>query len=378
MKSRILNFLLIIIIANLVWLNIKSSKKNETVKTERIVETIADTKQFSRQNPITKAVEVIEPAVVSVNVIKSKVVRRYTNPFSNPFFGFHQSPYYRQDVKSIGTGIIVSEDGYIVTNSHVVEGATQIMVVLHDERKLAAELIAIENVQDIAILKVNENNLPKATLGSSKDLLIAESCIAVGNPYGLLLKDSRPSVSVGVISAVDRNFAEDSNGKIYKKMIQTDAAINPGNSGGPLVNIYGQVIGINTFILSDSGGSVGIGFAIPIDRVKKVINEVIEYGEIRQVWLGFRIDNISQLVAKYLQLNSLNGIIVTNVERNSPASNKGLKRGDVIVEINNQAVNNADEAELVVSDLAVGDKLKMKIIRDKKELEITIKALEYK
>ncbi|PID29966.1 MAG: hypothetical protein CSB55_00595 [Candidatus Cloacimonadota bacterium] len=332
---------------------------------------------LSRQNSITSAVEKIEPAVVSINVIKTEVVRRTTDPFSNPFFGFFDIPYKR-NVQSIGSGVIFTEDGYIITNSHVVKGATKIVVILADSRQFGAKLIGIDDLHDVAIIKINKGkNLPVAKLGSSEHLIIGEWAIAVGNPYAFLIKDSKPSVSVGVISATDRNFAENQNGKIYKKMIQTDAAINPGNSGGPLVNILGEVIGINTFIFSESGGSVGIGFSIPINRVVKIAKELIKYGKIRQVWLGFKVQDLSPMIAGYLNLNSLDGVIVNYLANRGPAQKSGLKRGDVITHINGLAVKNADEAEIAVSDISVGEKINVTVKRGSKSKTIEIIADEY-
>lgn len=229
-----------------------------------------------RNNAITQAVKDVEPAVVSVNVIKTEVVRGSYNPFGFPFGDFFGVPMQRQ-VQSIGSGIIFNSEGHIITNAHVVSGATQIKVVLPDAREFDAKLLGIDESGDIAVLKIEGKDLPVAKLGTSGDLIIGEWAIALGNPYGFLMNDTNPSVAVGVISAVNRNFGQRQDSKVYKNMIQTDAAINPGNSGGPLVNINGEVIGINTFIVSESGGSIGIGFALPIDRVKKVAKELILY-----------------------------------------------------------------------------------------------------
>ena len=249
----------------------------------------------------------IENAVVSVNVMKRQYVR--SNPFfDDAFFDFFGGIRERE-VQSIGSGVIFSEDGYLLTNAHVVDGATKIKVVLPDGRETDAKLIGIDTVHDIAVVKCNEKSLPMAKLGKSDDLIIGEWVIAAGNPYGYLMKDSKPSVSVGVISAINRNFVQKADGKVYKGMIQTDTAINPGNSGGPLVNINGEVIGINSFILSESGGSVGIGFAIPIDRVKKIAEELIKYGQIREAYFGFKVQDLSRMIVSYLNLDSMDGLL---------------------------------------------------------------------
>ncbi|MDP2400451.1 MAG: trypsin-like peptidase domain-containing protein, partial [Actinomycetota bacterium] len=220
-----------------------------------------------------RAVREVEPAIVSVNVFKTQTVRG-GNPFGFSFFDFFDFAPMQRQVQSIGTGVIYDSKGFIITNAHVVSGANQIRVVLPDKREFDAQVIGMDERLDIAKLKINGNNLPHARLGTSRGLIIGEWAIALGNPYGFLMNDSRPSVSVGVISALNRNFAPREDKRSYRNMIQTDAAVNPGNSGGPLVNINGEVIGINTFIVSESGGNIGIGFAIPIDRVKEIVNKL--------------------------------------------------------------------------------------------------------
>jgi serine protease Do len=332
--------------------------------------------QVGRHNSVTETVKNSEMAVVSVNVIKTQIVRRNTNPFENPFFGFFDYRPYRREVQSIGSGIIYNQEGYIITNSHVVEGATQIKIILSDQRQFEAKFIGSDSILDIAVLKIDVDNLQAAKLGRSSDLLLGETVIAIGNPYAFLIKDSKPSVSVGVISAMDRNFAQDSGGKIYQRMIQTDAAINPGNSGGPLINILGEVIGINTFIFSESGGSIGIGFAIPIDRIKNIANEIIDYGRRRQIWFGLKIQELNPMIASYLGLEDLNGVIVSVVEPNSPSANAGLQRGDIIKVINGNTINSTEDAEVAISEITVGDKIEFKVLRGKKTITIMFSAVE--
>ncbi len=329
---------------------------------------------IQRKNAITQAVKKVEPAVVSVNVIKTRIVRRYASPFSDPFFGFFGYIPYKQQIKGIGSGVIINKDGYIVTNAHVVDGATKIKIILPDGRDFDAKIIGIDKVHDIAVLKINGKNLPYAQLGDSSDLIIGEWSIAVGNPYGFLIKDSKPTVTVGVISATGRDFAPKEDGKIYKNMIQTDTAINPGNSGGPLVNVLGEVIGINTFIFSESGGSIGLGFAIPINTVKKITKELIAYGKIREIHFGFKIQNITPLIASYFHLNSSEGVIVVQLEKGGPAEKAGLKRGDIIIRINDTKIKNSEDAELAVSDITVGDNIKIMAKRNKKVVHIKFKA----
>jgi len=333
----------------------------------------------SKHNGITTAIQIVSPAVVSVNVIKTEIVNRQLNPFDNPFFGFYRNAPYKREVKGIGSGVIFNSDGYIITNAHVVEGATQIKVILSDNRQFEGELIGLDSVHDIAIVKIKDGaDLPVAKLGTSCGLIMGEWAIAVGNPYGFLLKDSKPSVSVGVISALNRDFAPNEDGKIYKKMIQTDAAINPGNSGGPLVNVMGEIIGINSFIFSESGGSIGIGFAIPIDSVKKIADELIKYGKIRDIWYGFKVQEITPVIASYLGLSSSDGVLVARLDKNGPAEKAGLKIDDIITKINKYQIKTTDDAEIAVTDVSVGDKMNLEIIRDTKHLSIVIDAVEYK
>jgi len=326
----------------------------------------------SRRNAITNAAGIVEPAVVSVNVIKTQIVKRRRSFF----FGFYDEVPY--SIQGIGSGVIFSSDGFILTNAHVVEGATEIKIILTDTRQFDAIVIGIDTSHDIAVIKIEGDDLPFAKFGDSDDIIIGEWAIALGNPYGFLIKDSKPSVSVGVISAINRDFAENKDGKIYRHMVQTDAAINPGNSGGPLVNIYGEIIGINTFIFSESGGNIGIGFAIPVNTVKKSARELIEFGKIRQIWFGFKVQELNQLIASHLELKSLDGVLVNYIQRKSPAEEAGLKEGDIIIKINRNVIKDTRDAELAVSDISVGDKIEISILRNDIVVKLILKAVEYK
>jgi len=326
----------------------------------------------SRRNAITNAAGIVEPAVVSVNVIKTQIVKRRRSFF----FGFYDEVPY--SIQGIGSGVIFSQDGFILTNAHVVEGATEIKVILTDTRQFDAKVIGIDTSHDIAVIKIEGDDLPFAKFGNSDELIIGEWAIALGNPYGFLIKDSKPSVSVGVISAINRDFAENKDGKIYRHMVQTDAAINQGNSGGPLVNIFGEIIGINTFIFSESGGSIGIGFAIPVNTVKKLARELIEFGKIRQIWFGFKVQELNQLIASHLNLKNLDGVLVNYIQSKSPAAKAGLKEGDIVKEINGNIIKDTRDAELAVSDISVGDTINIQILRSGKPLFLNLNALEYK
>ena len=378
-------FILIITIIFLIFypVYIKNRELPESLGSENVLEDIenkrANDKELkidkmysSRKNAITNAAGIVEPAVVSVNVIKTQIVKRRRSFF----FGFYDEVPY--SIQGIGSGVIFSVDGFILTNAHVVEGATEIKVILTDTRQFDAKIVGIDTTHDIAVIKIEGNDLPFAKFGDSDNLIIGEWAIALGNPYGFLIKDSKPSVSVGVISAINRDFAENKDGKIYRHMVQTDAAINQGNSGGPLVNIYGEIIGINTFIFSESGGNIGIGFAIPVNAVKKSARELIEFGKIRSIWFGFKVQELNQLIASHLELKSLDGVLVNYIQRKSPAAKAGLKEGDIIIEINGNTIKDTRDAELVVSDISVGDEIEIGIIRNRKALKLNLKAVEYK
>jgi len=330
----------------------------------------------SRENAITQTVEAVEPAVVSVNVIKTEVMRGGFNGFGWPFGDFFGGTPMQRQVQSLGSGVIYDKDGSIITNAHVVSGATQIKVVLPDAREFDARIVGIDENSDIAILKINGSKLPFARLGTSKDLIIGEWAVALGNPYGFLMNDTKPSVAVGVISAVKRNFGQRQDGKLYKDMIQTDAAINQGNSGGPLVNINGEVIGINTFIMSESGGSIGIGFALPIDRVKRIATELTLNSKIRPVNFGFKVQDVNPELASYLNLENQSGVIVVELDNKCPASKAGLRNSDVITKVNGTTILSGNDIRIAVADIMVGDEVNFEIFRDKKKQTISFTAKE--
>lgn len=331
---------------------------------------------ITRQNAITQAIEMVEPAVVSVNVIKTEIVRGRMNAFGWPFGDFFGGIPMQRQVQSLGSGVIIDEDGYLITNAHVVSGATQIKVVLPDARDFDAKLIGSDEASDVAILKISGKDIPYARLGTSKDLIIGEWSIALGNPYGFLMNDTKPSVAVGVISAVNRNFGHRQDNKVYKDMIQTDAAINQGNSGGPLVNINGEVIGINTFIVSESGGSIGIGFALPIDRVKRITDELVKHKKMRPVNFSFKVQEITKDLAAYLNLDSESGVIVVELDSKSPVYKAGLRNRDVITKVNDSLILSGNDIKLAVADIMVGDEVSFEIYRDGKKQKITYTAAE--
>lgn len=275
----------------LVLLGLSSILKAQPTERDSVNAIVSD----ARRTGIVVASQKVMPSVVSITVFQTQT---YSSPFSDPFFRefFGQMfPYdYSREIQSLGSGLILSKDGNIITNAHVVKNADKIKVTLADGRNYDVKVKGIDEALDLALLEITNppNDLYPAALGNSDDIMIGEWTIALGNPFGFLMADARPSVTVGVVSAVDRRVQSQQGKQFnYTGVIQTDAAINPGNSGGPLVNILGEVIGINTFIFTQSGGSEGLGFAIPINQVKKFIYELQSHATRRNAWLGMGVAN---------------------------------------------------------------------------------------
>ncbi len=353
----------------------------------RFVNDLQDEISNQRKNAIVVAASRVGPAVASVTVIQTRVVTSgpFSSPFSDQFFDdffrdFFPPRRYKEKIQSLGSAVILSSDGYVITNEHVVANATEIKVTLPDSRQFDARIIGTDRSSDIALLKIDGKDLPYATLGNSDDLIIGEWVIALGNPFGFLLEDAHPTVTVGVVSALRRGMKSSRGGgreeRIYKDMIQTDAAINPGNSGGPLANILGEVIGINTFIFSSGGGSEGVGFALPISSVKHIIIELKAHGKRREVWHGIYVQELTQELAAALKVDK-KGILVSSVEDASPADRAGLKPGDQIVEAAGKPMNRPADWEGVEAKLVVGDTLSLKILRGGKELSGQFVVREY-
>lgn len=330
----------------------------------------------SRQNAIVKAAQKVGPTVVSLSVVQVRVVREspFFSPFGDEFFDEFWREYfrpreYKEKIYSIGSGVIISPDGYILTNEHVVRGADELKVTLTAGEEYQGKVIGQDVASDLSVVKIDAKNLPYASLGNSEDLISGEWVIAVGNPFGYLLDDPNPTVTVGVVSAVNRDIKrERGQVQIYRKMIQTDAAINPGNSGGPLVNAEGEVIGINTFIFTTSRGSEGIGFAIPINRAKAILSDLIKPGEVIRTWIGLKVQDLTPLLAQSLELENREGVIVSDVEEESPAEKAGLKRKDVIIKANGQKIKNSSDWEDLVYLAREGEQIEISFLRNGKEM----------
>jgi serine protease Do len=316
----------------------------------------ADPVAASRENAIVTATRNAAPAVVSVYVRQQQQVRDPSVEFMERLGLIPHRDYFR-DVRSMGSGLIVSADGMIVTNSHVVQGAVEIIVTLSDGRQYQAVLVDDVERFDLAVLRVEAKDLPVARFGDSDVLEPGQWAIAIGSPFGYLLADTQPTVTVGVISAVNRDIARSGSDRTYLGMIQTDAAINPGNSGGPLVNTDGEVVGINTFIFSESGGSVGIGFAVPSNRVRTVLEEIQRYGHYRHISLGFTLVPLSPVTMRRLGLNDPAGLLIYDVEEGRPAWRAGLRANDVLRELAGVPVASLSTIWRLVYDANVGDRL---------------------
>ena len=334
---------------------------------------------YSRRTAVVSAVERVGPSVVSI--VATQVVRQrgYARLFDDPFFGGMMVPrIYSREVPNTGSGVIIDEAGYIVTNAHVVRRAKRIRVVLTDGRALDSKVIGLNVISDLAVLKVEENDLPAAALGVSNDVMVGEWAIAIGNPLGLAIEDAQPAVTVGVVSAVGRDFPRSGSESrtVYRDMIQTDASINPGNSGGPLVNALGEVIGINAFILSESGGSEGIGFAIPIDHATKVVDELIKYGKPRTGWIGLYVTDLTRFFAEELGVEDRAGVLVSEVTERSPAQRAGIRVGDVIRKVNGSPVANRADARELLYGLLVGDTVEFNLERSGASLTVSLQIEE--
>ncbi|HTX99932.1 MAG TPA: trypsin-like peptidase domain-containing protein [Bacteroidota bacterium] len=327
----------------------------------------------SRQNAITRTVASVSPAVVGINVIEVRTVR-YRSPWGDdPFFHFFGDQMYTQRVQELGSGFLISSDGYIVTNDHVAGNAKEITVTMTNGEKYKAELVGSDPVSDVALLKISGKSFPFLHLGNSDDVIIGEWAIAFGNPFGLFDVNNRPTVTVGVVSATGMNLQEQ-EGRVYKGMIQTDAAINSGNSGGPLVNADGEVIGVNAVIFTPNQGNIGLGFAIPINRVKTIIAQLRKSGKVeREFWTGIEVQTVDRRLARIFGLAMAQGVIISDVEEGSPAARAGFVTGDVITAINGETVTDENSLAAILQDAKVGDVLKVKVLRNKKGMELPLK-----
>ncbi|MGA9115300.1 MAG: trypsin-like peptidase domain-containing protein [Bacteroidota bacterium] len=327
-----------------------------------------------RRNAITATVAEVSPAVVGINVVELRTYRRWSpwgdDPFFRQFFG---DQTYTEKIPSLGSGFLISPDGYILTNDHVAGNAKEITVTLTSGEKYEAELVGTDLISDIALLRIKGEGLPHVRLGNSDDVITGEWVIAFGNPFGLFDISDKPTVTVGVVSAMDMNLRGE-EGRVYRGMIQTDAAINSGNSGGPLVNSVGEVIGVNAVIYSPNRGNIGLGFAIPINRVKSIVADLRRSGRVeREFWTGLEIQTVDRRIARYFGLEKAEGAIISDIKLDSPAERAGLRVGDIILALNGEPTPDEKAVSDLVHDARVGDILRLDILREKKRLEVRMK-----
>lgn len=313
----------------------------------------------------------VTPAVV--NIATSGTVQIKQNPlFNDPFFQhfFEQPsrPRHRK-TQSLGSGVIVDADkGYIITNNHVIDKADIIKVTLRNGESYDAKLIGTDPDSDVAVIKIEAKNLTAIPLANSENLRVGDFAVAIGNPFGL-----GQTVTSGIISAMERSGLGIDN---YENFIQTDASINPGNSGGALVDLRGQLIGINTAIFSKSGGNIGIGFAIPINMAHDIMQQLLAHGEVKRGRLGAQAQDLTPQLAQAFNIPFRRGAVVSHVEKNSPADKAGLKAGDIVTELNGKTVRNADMLRNTLGLLRIGQTITMKVLRDKKSLTLNAKIAE--
>ncbi len=287
------------------------------------------------------------------------------NPFLDQFFGLRRSQ--PQISRGFGSGVILSDDGYIVTNNHVIEDAQKIKVILNDKREFEAKVIGTDPSTDIALLKIDANDLPYLTYGDSNALKLGEWVLAVGNPFNLT-----STVTAGIISARARNLGINDDQMAIESYIQTDAAVNPGNSGGALVNQQGNLVGINSAIASQTGSYTGYSFAVPVSIVKKVVADLKQFGEVQRALLGVNIGDINADLAKELNLDELAGVYVDNVTDDGAARDAGIKKGDIIISIQGEPVKSTSELQEKISQYRPGEDIKVVVIRDHKEKPFTV------
>ena len=314
-------------------------------------------------------------AVVHINTKSTKAGKYYYNPINDYFFG---KPYQKSPDKTVsgsGSGVIISSDGYIATNYHVIKGADIIEVTLNDKRIIEAELIGKDPNTDLALLKISENDLASISYANSDDLQVGEWVLAVGNPFNLT-----STVTAGIVSAKGRNINLLKEQYAIESFIQTDAVVNPGNSGGALVNDKGELVGINTAIASNNGSYTGYSFAIPVNVVKKVMNDLRDYGAVQRALLGIQIRDINQSLRTKLNLTSMKGVYISRVMEKGAARLANLYSGDIITHLNGKKVNSINELQEALSQFGPGDEIDVVFLRgDKiKSAVVALKGLTYK
>jgi len=328
---------------------------------------------YPRRNAIVDAVQKVSPAVVNISLeyeIRKRIspFSEFSNPLFDEFFKDFFDPGFGRQYKrtSLGSGVIIDgQRGYILTNAHVVEKTGTVTITLNDEREYEAEIVGVDPDSDLAVLHIKANDpLPSIAMGDSRDLLIGETVIAIGNPFGF-----SNTVTTGVISAANRSFR--TKDRVFHDFIQTDASINPGNSGGPLLNINGELIGINTAIYA---GAQGIGFAIPINKARRIIEDLIAHGEVIDAWLGLWVQDLDSSLANYYNIPNKQGVLISGVDPDSPAREAGLREGDVILAIDGRKVVSIEDYQARLRNYGVKDRLTLSIWAQGQKRDIHLEA----
>ncbi len=309
----------------------------------------------------TFAAESCVDAVVYVKVTATQQVVSNAGPLFRFFFGYEGIPHSRE-VQGSGSGVIIREDGYIVTNNHVIAGAKTIDVTLNNNHTYSARLIGTDPATDVALIKIEEKGLPVVPIADSDKLRLGEWVLAIGSPY-----DLRSTITAGIVSAKGRSMPNTTGEFKIESFIQTDAAVNPGNSGGALVNKEGQLVGVNTAIISQTGSYSGYSFAVPSNIVKRIADDLMNYGTVHRAMLGISMAPLNEEIANNLKLSSVNGVYITEIMKDSAAESAGLKVGDVLVEIGNVRLTGAASVQEAVNSFHPGDKTVVKVIRDGEE-----------
>ena len=316
----------------------------------------------------------ISPAVVNISTSGKEDVQRhpfFDDPFFRRFFGNQPDQPRQRQTQSVGSGVIINAaKGYILTNSHVVSKADEIIVTLTDRRKLKARMLGHDRGTDIAVLQVEPDGLTSIEMANSEHVEVGDFVIAIGNPFGL-----GQSVSSGIVSALGRTGLGIES---YENFIQTDASINPGNSGGALVNLRGRLVGINTAIIAPGGGNIGIGFAIPVNMARQIMDQLIEFGEVRRGRIGVQIQDLTPELAKEFRVNHDGGALIAQVMADSPAENAGLATGDVIISVNRKSVHSGADLRNYIGLLRVGARVDLVLVRNGDEMKLSLKVGEIK
>ncbi len=330
---------------------------------------------------IIRSIDSIAPSVVGISVINHNNNQSLSWEIKDGIF----SPYTNKDsiIKSLGSGLIYSNSGYVITNTHVIQDASDIFVTLSGGRKFKADIVGYDILTDIALLKVDGVNLPVSDFGDSEALVVGQWVVALGNPLGLFDLSYEPTATIGIISGLNIDFGVRNKEYAYRNMIQTDASINEGNSGGPLINLNGEIIGINTFIMTGSNsnqGSIGIGFSIPINRVKDIVHDLILYGEVQRTYsTGLTVKPMNVTVQKYLSVPFNNGVVIVDIEKKSTGMIAGLKIGDIILKVDGILINSNEDINTVNRQnfRKAGDQINLEVWRQGEILNIDLELKNY-